>query len=197
MTRPIQTPGQGVFGDSLTLLSRTQEDASKQVAISANVVPGAPAMLVGGGDSTAPGKLDSKLSGDAADSAYGVFVNPPANSVYGRQTLGEFDAKRADVLLQGNVLIRDCVYMDVTTASETTITLWDVKPTAADIGKGVGVIEVADGFATGVDMLKWTVTNMATADFGTAAAPIAKLVSVSDDATEFELAILGAMPVAN
>jgi hypothetical protein len=193
----MQTPGQGVFGDSLTLLSRTQEDASKLVATAANVVPGAPAALAGGDDTVAPGKLVSVLSGSAQDMSYGVFVNPPANSVYGRQTLGEFDAKRADVLLQGNVLIRDCVYMDVTTQVETTISLWDVKPTAADIGKGVGVIEVADGFATGTDMLKWTVTNIATADFGTAAAPIAKLVGVSDDATEFELAILGVMPVAN
>jgi len=195
MARPMETPGQGVFGDSLTVLSRTQEDASKLVVTAANVVPGAPACLTGGNAATAAnrGKLHSIVS-SSQDIFYGAFVNPPANSVYGRSTMGEFDAKRADVLLQGNILVRDCVYMDVTTALETTISLWNAKPVAGDVGKPVWVFEVVNGFAVGTNMLKWSITKAApnnSEGFGETISPVAKLVGISDDATEFELSIVG------
>ena len=191
---PIQTERQGIFTDSVAVLSSVQRDATKLLISTANVVPGLPAAMVRGATPATglQGQLNSvaDATGGEEDLFYGVFINLPVNTLLGRTSLGEFEAKRATVELQARIIVRDARFQN-TTGGETIIIPFDgALPTVADIGKKLHAVNVTDAaFAGGPNLLKWHIEGSTTGVTGFE--DIAVLVGVSDNSpiTEFEILI--------
>lgn len=182
---PIQTPRQSIFGDSVAVLADILRDATKFLATTAEVVPGLPAALGGGAADPNVGKL--KAAPDADDMFYGVFIALPINTFLGRTSLGEMEAKKATVEVQGRLVVRDAVYQ-TSVGTQETISPFDTLPTVADVGKLLDAIVVVPGatnpFTTNI--LKWRLHTTVGAGFG----EVAMLTGVSDDQTEFEIQLL-------
>jgi hypothetical protein len=182
---PMQTPNQGVFGDSVAIVADGQRDGSKNLAATAEVVPGLPASLIGTGADQ--GKLGS--AGGASSVSYGAFIQLPINTISGRTSLGEMEAKKATTLLNGRIRVRNAVYQD-TNGVQTTIPPFNgTAPVSTNVGTLVNAIEVAAGpsadnpFTT--VLLKWTMATGA----GNGYLALGVITWVSDDGTEVEIRI--------
>jgi hypothetical protein len=189
MAKPIQTPNQREFGDSCMVAASVHRDATKNLAATAEVVPGLPAGLH---YNSVAARGELVAAAGANDRWYGAFINLPINSASGRTSLGEMDANQATVELSGRLRVRQAMYQTVT--GTTSINPFDVAPTKADIGKLVDAIVVAPGatnpFTTNI--LKWV---LAAGGSGNGFNDIAVITDVSDDGTEVELRLLDVMPI--
>lgn len=187
MSLPIQTPRQGVFGDSVAVLASVLRDATKFLASTAEVVPGLPAGLGGGGGDADKGKL--KAAVDADDVMYGAFINLPINSFLGRTSLGEMAATKATVERVGRILVRNAVYQTSTGTQATIKPFVNGDPVAADVGTLVDAAVVAPGadnpFTTNI--LKWQKASVAA---GNGFNEVGVITNISDDGSEVEIELL-------
>ncbi len=195
MALPIQTPRQGVFGDSVAVAASVLRDGTKLAAETAEIVPGFPAVLGVAAD-VDKGKL--KSTPDALDVFYGAFIQLPINVLLGRTSLGEVTAQRGTVERIGRIRVRDAVFQDSSgTGSETTIKpFFGGDPNTTNVGELVDAREVAAGpsadnpFTTA--LLKWQLASVAA---GTGFNNIAFITDVSDDGTEVELELLQTLTI--
>jgi hypothetical protein len=215
MTNPIATAGQGFFTNGIEPTWRGQSDSTKFVGATADVVAGAPIAMLGAGLGAGDeqGKLHTAPA-NAADMFYGISASN-INNLFGRVSLGEFEAKRADVWNTGRYTIRRSVYLN---ASNQEVAIDPFVsggfPKVADIGKAVHAIDytdttagppmtnVADLALTGSALkavLKWVLATGAAAQTGGTNGGFFKVAQVvsatgdlaAGDSSECELSIPG------
>lgn len=180
MARPMQTPNQGLTGDSLTVLAQNEVDSTKLLATGASVVPGFPAVMW-----QDDAKLHSTMDSSGVSAFYGVFTDPISNPLYSTKSMGEYNVLRAGVLLSGRILLRDAVYLENDGVTEVTVSPWVTEPTAADIGSSVYFQSTVD--AELGTILKFDLVNTGPVTTG----PVGQFVGISDDASEWEVRIYG------
>jgi len=196
---PIQTPRQGIFADSCAVLFEVTVDATKNLAGTAALVPGLPLALGGGQDANVGNLKSAAVSGDRT---YGVGVDLPINNLMGRTPLGDFGSPKGKTLLQGRIRVRN-FRAQRTNASGVTeedeVSPWTgTVPTIADAGSllDAAVVDTsvdpdteAGDLKTNpfqVSILKWQLNG----NGGNGFAKVARLLSVSDDGSEFEIEVL-------
>jgi len=195
MNRPMQTPKQGLFGDSCAVLASVMRDATKYLVSRADVIPGLAAAMMTTASSAERGMLNTDVSvAGASETAifYGVFIQLPINAVIGRQNLGDFASKQATVERVGRIVVRSATFQTVA-GGQVTISPFDtgVAPGIADVGKSVHAVRVQEtGIPGSPFILKWRVK----AGGGTAFdgfADVGSITAVSDDSSEVEIDIPG------
>lgn len=179
----MQTPRQGVFGDSAAVVAEVLTDATLFLVDTAEVIPGLPAAL-GAGSDVNVGKL--KSDPDTADLFYGAFFNLPINTFLGRTSLGEMTSVRGHVLRDGRLLVRTATFQDPNGSGDHTILPFlGTAPTTGDVGKLLDAVEVAPGadnpFTTTI--LKWQIHTAV----GNGFTKCAMITAVSDDGSEVTL----------
>jgi len=189
MANAKQTPGQSVFGFGIDPTARVLVDSTKFIDGAAEAVGGFPVALI-----AATQKLHT-IASAAGDQFYGA-LSSDINKYAGRVGLGEFEAKKANAELIGRYTIRRAKFTDSDGDEVTAVPFCDDTggasfPVAADVGKNVHVVQVTvadadDAFNT-TSMLKWVVEGGSTSVNGFE--DVAKLVNVSDDGEEVELAL--------
>ena len=199
MTNPIVTAGQGFFANGLEPTLRGIADATKFVGLTADAEMGSPIAILGAslGAGDEQGKLHTNPSNAGQDAFYGVSASN-INNLLGRVSLGEFEAKRADVWRTGQYIVRRSVFLNANN-QEVTISPFDgTFPKVADIGKAVhalnyttGPTEIVDTALTGSatkPVLKWVLAAAAARTGGTAAGffQVAQVVGATGDLTAGE-----------
>ena len=197
----MQTPRQGIFGDSCAVLVSEQRDATKYLVADADVIPGLPAAMKTTTGSAERGLLDSSVdvTGGETGISYGAFIQLPINAVIGRQNLGDFASKQATVERRGRIVVREAVFQTNTPAGQVTISPFDtgVMPTIADIGKVLHAVMVSEPLIPGTpNILKWRVKQGAGAPFH-GFSSVATIVGVSDDSSEIEIDLPGTVVAAS
>lgn len=188
MSLPMQTPRQGVFGDSVADLTNQLRDATKLLAPTAEAVPGLPIGLGGATTAAVQGML--KSAAEALDVFYGVIVGLSVNSLLGKPSLGEMGAARATVERLGRLVVRRATYQ-TPAGSEAYIEPFTTAPVATDVGSLVDAVVVAPSVTPGVNpfttnILKWQVAG----GVGNGFADVARITAVSSDGSEVELEIV-------
>lgn len=199
MGNPIMTPGQGFFTQGLDRTAPVYQDSTKEAGQTADILAGAPLALLGTdiGTGDEAGKLHTAPVA-ANDGFYGVSSSN-INILLGRTSLGEFEAKRANAEIQGRFIVRKSVFLNSAFA-QVEINPFVMFPATTDRGKLLHAVTIR---SSGNDVVDQPLTNSAVkqvmkwliAGGGQAGAQgfesVARIVSVSDDATEAELELLG------
>jgi len=212
---PVATAGQGFFTSGMEPTQRGLSDSTKFVGITADVVMGMPLAMLGAtlGAGDEQGKLHSNPSNVALDIFYGVSA-ANINNLSGRVSLGEYEAKRADVWQTGRYIIRQSVFLNSQNQEITINPFEGTFPKIADISKFVHALNVNTGPADIVDVpltgsatkpvLKWVIAAAPANGGGTAAGffEVAQIVSATGDLTggnssECELWLQGVMAQYN
>ena len=184
MAKSYVSSGQSIFVFGIDPTQRIAVDSTKEAATGAEIVAGFPIAMVGG-------KLTSaSTAATGADMFYGASSSN-INKFYGRVSLENWTAARANAELSGRYTIRPTVFLD-STQNEVTANPFTTTVATGDVGKAVHAITVAasDAF-TGTNMLKWVVAGVGGAVTGFE--NVARIVAVRDNG-EVELWLNGATP---
>ena len=139
MSKQIVTAGQGVFPWGVDPRNRVLVDSTRSVVTSGQeIVAGAP-ICMNGATGNFAGML--KSTAGAGDLFYGLSSSN-LNSLYGKVSLGEWTAVRANAELQGIYTVRNSVFLDAN-GDEVTVSPFEAAawtggadfPTTTDIGE--------------------------------------------------------------
>lgn len=184
---PTITAGQGPVTPAVSPTARIMVDSTK-TADTTEIAAGYPASL-----DVSAGLVSAQCG--ASDIAYGMFSSD-INTLYGRTSLGEFNAVRPNCELAGRYTIRQAVYPDSSgneltaypiTNEDASASEWSTVAVGDILAAVLNTSSISGDAFNGKSMLRW-VPNAAS---GAGYAAVASVVSKSEDGTEVEIVLTG------
>ena len=165
MAKSYVSENQSIFVFGIDPTQRIAMDSTKELTAAAECVAGYPLVLV-----AATGKLNTTSAATGNDVFYGISSSN-INTLYGRVSLENWTAARANAEMLGRYTIRPSVFLDSTQNEKTAYPFCAANGTAAtistsDVGKQVHAIlltvnDANDAF-NGTTMMKLTVGTKST-----------------------------------